>query len=270
MATIYDIGDLARVTGTFSVAGVATDPTTITLTITDPSLNAASYTYALSQVTKSSTGIYYKDISVDEAGLWRYKWAGTGACESVEEGVFYVRNKSSYSSLAEVTAFTRHLLDGQSSFNTTTRPTQTEAQKFIDRSSGVLNMALAGVGLTIPIVQVDARMACDDFVTMYSAGYVELTQRGAGANEGENARYNTFFRGIYKSAAEFAMANRLGFINLGVGVTVGKSRGLSFTGQTVQADRVDRTDTALEQPLFQRHQFNDPGISESVTEEDDE
>ena len=40
----------------------------------------------------------------------------------------------SYASVAEVTAFTRHLLDGQSAFNSTTRPTVTELEKFIDRA----------------------------------------------------------------------------------------------------------------------------------------
>jgi hypothetical protein len=47
----------------------------------------------------------------------------------------------SYSSTGEVKAFTRHLLNGQSNFNSTTRPTVTELEKFIDRASGVLNLA---------------------------------------------------------------------------------------------------------------------------------
>jgi hypothetical protein len=270
MSNIYDIGDSIRLTGTFRVSGVLTDPTTVTLTVTDPSSNVSTYTYALAQVTNSSTGIYYYDLTVDEAGLWKTKWTGTGTCISVEEDVFYVRNKSSYSSIADVLAFTRHFLDGQSTYNSTTRPTSTELQKMLDRVSANLNMALAGVGLTVPITQFDARLACDDWVTSQAVAYTELTQRGAGANSEENYRYNTFLRGLYKSAAEFALANRLGFVRLGVVVTHGKSEGLKFTGQNVQADRDDRTDTSLEQPVFSRHLFNVPGISSQTTSEDDE
>jgi len=54
----------------------------------------------------------------------------------------------SFSSTSEVKAFTRHLLDGQSAFNSTTRPTATELEKFIDRASGVLNVAIARAGFT--------------------------------------------------------------------------------------------------------------------------
>jgi hypothetical protein len=70
---------------TFTVSGTPTDPSTITLTVQDPSGNQDSYTYAGGQVTKSGTGVYYKDVSVDEAGLWAFKWAGTGTVAAVIE-----------------------------------------------------------------------------------------------------------------------------------------------------------------------------------------
>lgn len=93
MANVYDRGDLVRITGTFTVAGTATDPTTVTLKVKDPSGNVDTYTYALSQVTKSSTGVYYKDISLDEAGYWYYQWTGTGTVESVDEDYLVVRSR---------------------------------------------------------------------------------------------------------------------------------------------------------------------------------
>lgn len=93
MTSVYDKGDLVRITGTFTVASTATDPTTITLKVKDPSGNVDTYTYALSQVTKSSTGVYYKDLSLDEAGYWYYQWIGTGAVESVDEGYFVVKSR---------------------------------------------------------------------------------------------------------------------------------------------------------------------------------
>ena len=91
MAGSYDIGDLVTLTATFTVATVATDPTTISLVIEDPSANEVTYTYALGEITKSGTGIYTKNISIDEHGVWRYKFTGTGTCQAVEEGQFFVK-----------------------------------------------------------------------------------------------------------------------------------------------------------------------------------
>lgn len=91
MATTYDKNDLIRLTGTFTVSSVATDPTTISLAVKGPSGTTDTYTYALGQVTKSATGIYYKDVTLDECGIWRYKWSGTGACQAVGEGWLEVR-----------------------------------------------------------------------------------------------------------------------------------------------------------------------------------
>ena len=94
MANVYDKGDLVRITGTFTnSAGVAADPTTITLNVKDPSGNVGTYTYALAEITKSATGVYYKDISLDETGYWYYQWAGTGAVESVDEDYLVVRSR---------------------------------------------------------------------------------------------------------------------------------------------------------------------------------
>ena len=56
----------------------------------------------------------------------------------------------SYGTSDEVLAFTKHLLSGEETFNAATRPTDTEVDKFIDRASGILNVALEGVGLTTP------------------------------------------------------------------------------------------------------------------------
>lgn len=91
MANVYDEGDLARISAAFTVAGTATDPTTVTLKVRDPSGNTDTYTYALGLVTKSSTGNYYKDITLDEVGRWYYRWAGTGTVVSQEEGYLFVK-----------------------------------------------------------------------------------------------------------------------------------------------------------------------------------
>ena len=93
MANLYDVGDLVRISGPFTVAGVATDPTTVTLKIKDPSGNVATYTYALAEIIKDSVGNYYKDIIIDEAGYWYYRWEGTGTVQAADEKYLFVHTQ---------------------------------------------------------------------------------------------------------------------------------------------------------------------------------
>ena len=166
----------------------------------------------------------------------------------------------SYSSTAEVKAYVRHLLDGQTAFNSTTRPRLTEVEKFIDRASGVLNVAISQYGFSPQAVYANstAKLLCDDFVTNKSVRYVELTQRGTGYSEAEGSRTAAF---LTKDAQEFISMNSLGFVNLGITQGVKKSSGLQFTGLTEQSQRTDKDDSTKEQPFARRHQFNDVNIS---------
>ncbi len=87
----YDIGDTVTVRATFTVDSTNTDPTTVTLAVTDPSGNVDTYTYAASQITKDATGKYSKGISVDEPGEWIYTFTGTGTATAVGTKRFAVR-----------------------------------------------------------------------------------------------------------------------------------------------------------------------------------
>ncbi len=89
--TEYDINDTVTLTATFKVGSTPTDPTTIALSVTDPSGNAASYTYAGATITKSDTGVYTKSITADEAGEWIATWTGTGACAASSTRRFAIR-----------------------------------------------------------------------------------------------------------------------------------------------------------------------------------
>ena len=78
MANEYQVGDLVRITGTWTdSAGVATDPTTVLGTHTDPSGVSTALTVG-GGITKSATGVYYYDIDADEAGTWIYRFYGQG------------------------------------------------------------------------------------------------------------------------------------------------------------------------------------------------
>lgn len=89
--TEFDIGDTVTLRVDFKVSGVLTDPTTITLSVADPSGNIDNYTYAGATVTRESTGAYLKSITGDEAGEWSATWTGTGACAASATRRFAVR-----------------------------------------------------------------------------------------------------------------------------------------------------------------------------------
>ena len=161
----------------------------------------------------------------------------------------------SYGTVAEVLAFTKHLLGSEVTFNAATKPTGTEVEKFIDRASGILNVAMEGVGLTTPVVNSTAKLACDDWVVSHATAYVELTQRGAGYDGTENTRSGSFLK-LHDDAAVFAKQVSLGFQRLGVSDGYSLSDGLQFTGEEIQKDRDDPDDDTMEQPKFTRGLFD--------------
>jgi len=97
MATLsvntYDIGQAVRCDVVFAdTAGTATDPTTVTFIIRDPSGNETTYTYPpAGTIVKDGVGDYHADVTLDEAGLWYYRWEGTGALVAASEHGFYAR-----------------------------------------------------------------------------------------------------------------------------------------------------------------------------------
>lgn len=92
MATVFFKGsaELATLTNTFDVDGLPSDPTAITLTVTDPNGTATTYTYGLGELTRTSQGVYTKDIACTTDGLWTYTWTGTGAAADVQAGSWTV------------------------------------------------------------------------------------------------------------------------------------------------------------------------------------
>ena len=162
----------------------------------------------------------------------------------------------SYGSTGELKAITRHMLRGQSGFNSTTTPTLTDVEKFIDRASAAVNVAIRVRGLTTPITNSTAKLDCDNWVVGKSAEFVELVLRGAGSREQTGTSRFQFMPGLSEDAEEFVSLNSLGWIRLGVPETNRMSDGLVFTGETAQADRTDPDDTTLAQPSFKRNLFD--------------
>lgn len=101
--------DLAQLTQTFLVNGVATDPSTISCVITDPTGTATTHTYqgaAPADITRVSTGVYQLLVGSTIVGLWGYVWVGTGNASDIQAGTFTVNPASTinqfYTSVEEV------------------------------------------------------------------------------------------------------------------------------------------------------------------------
>jgi hypothetical protein len=82
--------ELATLTNTFSVSGTPTDPTTVSLAVTDPDGVTTTYTWAGGTVTRTGTGAFTKDIACATAGTWTYVWTGTGTASDVQPGSWTV------------------------------------------------------------------------------------------------------------------------------------------------------------------------------------
>lgn len=170
----------------------------------------------------------------------------------------------SYGTVDEVAAFCRFLLQGKVTFTEDTRPTKPEVEKFIDRTSAVLNNALWKAGFNPSVIRANstAKLLCDDWVVSAVTERVELTQPGMGFNDSDRTRTGGF-RTLHKKAAEFAMENALSFKNAGLAVAKPTSNGLAYTGLSKRSERTDIDSDTIEQPLFHRHQWDSPTAGRS-------
>lgn len=163
----------------------------------------------------------------------------------------------SYGSVEEVRALTRHLLDGNLDFDDTTVPTLDDVERFIDRASARLNVALAGQGFAVPVTADAPALACADWVVRRAAAMVELSQQGDGLTSpgvGPNNRA-AYINNMDVDAAEFAQQNARAFRQMGVTVTTSSSEGLVYTGLDAHAYRADPGNARREQPKFRRGMF---------------
>lgn len=89
----YDIGDLARLTATFTMDGAAVDPSTVSLIVKAPDGTLTTKVYGTdAELERTATGVYRMDLTITQAGTYRYRWVSTGTGKAAEEGQFDVRS----------------------------------------------------------------------------------------------------------------------------------------------------------------------------------
>lgn len=82
-----DIGDVRTLSATFrNAAGTGTNPTTVVLTIRKPDGTVVTPTPAA-----TGAGVYNYVQIIDQAGVWAWKYTGTGTVTDMQQGQFSVR-----------------------------------------------------------------------------------------------------------------------------------------------------------------------------------
>ena len=86
-ATVFfeDADEFATLQNIFEVSGTPTDPTAVTLTVTDP-----AGTQTTPSTTHVSTGTYSANIACTVVGTWTYLWEGTGTAADAVAGTWQV------------------------------------------------------------------------------------------------------------------------------------------------------------------------------------
>ena len=85
----YDLGDSIRLRSVFTINGNVADPTSIVLQVKRPPGDVD--TYNTGDLQKESTGTYYRDITLDDTGIWYYNFYGTGTVIAADEDSFLVK-----------------------------------------------------------------------------------------------------------------------------------------------------------------------------------
>ena len=168
----------------------------------------------------------------------------------------------SWSSTTDVKSLVRHILDGETTFNSTTRPTNPEVEAFIDEASGLLNLALRTAGFDPATVKANstATQAMDNWVRFKTVAFVNLVNPYQGW-DGDDTNPARILMNLAGDAVDFISDYEQGLINIPSAQTVKASDGLQFTAIDAKSQRSDRSDTSLAQPKFERDQFdNTAGI----------
>lgn len=94
-ANAYDVGQIVRFKGTFTDPNnndAPIDPTDVYIAYLDPSENLTTLHYDVDvDLKKESTGIYYVDVEMDEAGRWYYRVYSTGVGQAAGEAFVDVK-----------------------------------------------------------------------------------------------------------------------------------------------------------------------------------
>ena len=166
---------------------------------------------------------------------------------------------NAYGSVAQVAAYVKHLCNASGTFDTTTKPTLTEVEQFIEQRSASLNACLAEAGYIVPVTTPStATTLLGYYAAMGAAGDCELSQRSAGYSEETNRRENKFLDEFDK-ACDFIKSGAFAALGSPQSSASPAVAGLYVGGRT-------RTGQNL-RPIFGRTTFGNNPTTESGSKE---
>jgi hypothetical protein len=154
---------------------------------------------------------------------------------------------NSYGTVAGVAAFCR-IYTNAGSFDGTTIPTLTQVEGFIDQTSALLNSSLAGQGFAIPIVQADAKLACDGIVNQLVSDLSHAANTaGRFFSERSLAGGLSVWAQVRKEIDEWVSDSATGLSALGASRRVESALTIGFRDGDDNGDAVE--------PIFARDQY---------------
>ena len=92
MASTYDVGDIVRLSATYTdTGGTPANPTTVFFVYERPSGSFSTETSTGVNVANPTVGSFHLDIDIDEPGLWEYRVTSAGSIQASTEDYFVVR-----------------------------------------------------------------------------------------------------------------------------------------------------------------------------------
>ncbi|MGH9158202.1 MAG: hypothetical protein ACRD1K_20730 [Acidimicrobiales bacterium] len=153
---------------------------------------------------------------------------------------------SSYGTPEEVASLVpRYTASG--AFNTTTRPSLEQIERYLDRVSGIVNTLLAQEGFTVPIADPIGKSALDQLTIEAVVELCHLTNSAGRFFTDRTLRSQNPMRIIREELANWIDEHSAGLENLGAG------RSTSLAGQIAYRDTDESGDPTF--PIFQREGF---------------
>jgi len=87
----FPTGSLVRISATFTdYAGNNLDPSTVLVTITDPSGATTQIQYGLDpDLVREEVGVYHYDLDLSKPGRWCFAWKSTGTGQAAQSGQLF-------------------------------------------------------------------------------------------------------------------------------------------------------------------------------------
>ncbi len=255
---MYDIGDLVRLSASFaSAASVLTDPSGVWLTVKAPT-GSSLYVGVSASLIKSSTGIYYSDYSVAEAGQHYYVWSGSGTIQSVQEGAFTVARAASpvltaYAETMDVAMYCSNLINGVADFSSTTTPTIANVVAWLNRGAAIINNRIKAAGYTLSVgYATDVWRELAELNAFYAVARAEMARTNVRLAVGERTRGQVFEEMFWKGLDKFIAQD---LTQIGAGYIHG-----GYIGGTSISEKLSvESDSDRVAPRFIRGQFDNNG-----------